>query len=111
GEALTDRYLVVSGDGPTYDVALKARAFVEALVDISREMGELTGAAGADTEDLPDPADVPEEIDGVQVTVADGVATEIRADMVTLAQAMGEDTEEFEPGDLTLVLELGDLGN
>jgi hypothetical protein len=111
GEELTDRYLVVSGDGPTYDVALRARAFVEALIDISREMGELPGGASANAEDLPDPADVPEQIEGIQVTVQNGVVTTIRADMVALATAMGEDTEDLEEGDLTLVLELGDLGN
>lgn len=111
GQAFTERYLVVEGDGPTYDVTLMARDLVIAFNEISGELEQTLGAAAGDMGELPDTAEVPETLTGFSVTVEDGVATAIIADIAEVAESAGETVDELEPGDLVATLVLDDLGD
>lgn len=112
GTTFTERYLQVEGDGPTYDVTVMARQLVTTLNEISTELETTLGAAaGGMDDDLPDASEVPETLSGFSVTVEDGAATAVGADLAAVAQSAGEDTEGVEPGDLVLVVTLSDLGD
>lgn len=113
GETFTERYLIVEGDGPTYDVTIKARALVAAFVKLTQEIQESLGAAAmmAPEADMPDPADVPEEISGITVTVENGKLTRVAGDIAAIGQSAGEDTGELQVGDLAVVLALEDIGS
>ncbi len=111
GQAFTERYLQVEGDGPTYDVTVLARELVSALNEIGTELESTLGAAGGDMEDLPDADQVPETLSGFSVTVEDGSATAVAADVAAIAESAGEDTEGMEAGDLVITLNLSDIGD
>ena len=106
GTAFVESYLEVSGDGPTYDVTVQARKLADTLVELAGDLEDLTGGA---TGDVPDPADVPETISGIQVTVEDGRVTRITFDVAAVGQSAGEDTGDMEPGDLFVHLDLGEI--
>lgn len=110
GQALTENYLQVTGEGPEYDVTVMARALVETLERVNAELQDSLGPM-ADTGEVPAPEDVPEEISGFQVTVEDGAATEVAGDLAALAESMGEDTGDLSEGDVTVRLQLDDLGD
>ena len=74
--------------------------FVTTLNEVAAELESRLGSAAGDMGDLPDAADVPETSTGFQVTVEDGNATAIAADVAEIAASAGEDTEGLEPGDL-----------
>lgn len=112
GETITERYLTVEGDGPTYLVTVMARELVETLNEVAAELeANLGAAAGADMGELPDTADVPETLSGFSVTVEDGTATAVGMDMAMMAESAGEPIEEIEPGELVMQVELDDLGD
>lgn len=111
GEAVTENYLEVTGEGPTYDVTVMARALVATFNEIAVELEDVLGEAAGDMGELPDAADVPEELSGFSITVEDGRATAISADLATVATAAGEDIDDLEPGDLTATMTLSDLGD
>lgn len=110
GQELTDQYLQVSGEGPEYDVTVLARALVETLERVNTEIQDSLGPM-ADTGEVPAPEDVPEEISGFTVTVEDGAATEISGDLAALAESMGENTGDVSEGDVTVRLQLDDVGD
>lgn len=109
GEAFTSRYLTVSGDGPTYDVAVMAKEFVTALNGIAADLEDQFGQAA--TDDLPSTDDVPESVEGFTITVTDGAVTEIAGDFAAIATSVGEDTEGLSEGDVVARLALSDLGD
>lgn len=111
GQTFTERYLQVEGDGPTYDVTVLARELITALDEIGTELESTLGAAGGDMEDLPEADEVPETLSGFTVTVEDGAATAVGADVAAIAESAGEDTEGMEPGDLVVSLNLSDIGD
>lgn len=111
GQAFTERYLVVEGDGPTYDLTLMARDLVTTLNEVSAELEASLGAAAGDMGDLPTADEVPETLTGFSVTVEDGAATAIVADIATVAESAGETTQDIEPGDLVMTIALADLGD
>ncbi len=111
GEAFTERYLVVEGDGPTYDLTLMARDLVTTLNEISAELEASLGAAAGDMGDLPTADEVPESLSGFSVTIEDGAATAIAADIAAVAESAGETSTEIEPGELIATLALDDLGD
>ncbi len=61
--------------------------------------------------EFPDPAEVPEQVGGVSITVEDGRATRISIDAAAMAISLGEDTEGMAEGDLQINLDLADLGD
>lgn len=111
GTRFTEEYLQVEGDGPTYDVTVMARQLVTTITEVSAELESTLGAAGGDMEDLPEADDVPETLSGFTITVEDGAATAVGADLAAVAQSAGEDTEGVEPGDLLMNMTLSDVGD
>lgn len=112
GEALTDRFLEVEGDGPTYDVTIMAREFFETMNELNAELQDTLGPMGGSADqDLPDPEDVPETLSGFTITVEDGQATEITGDVATITESAGEDADGLAEGDITVRLQLDDLGD
>lgn len=111
GDAFTERYLTVEGEGPTYDLTLMARAFVQTLNEIAADLEGQLGATGADMDELPTADDVPETVEGLSVTVEDGTATSLSADLATLAQSAGEDAGDLAEGDVTVRMDMADLGD
>lgn len=112
GTTFTETYLQVEGEGPDYDVTVMARQLVTTLNEISAELEATLGAAaGGMDDDLPDATEVPETLSGFSVTVEDGAATAVAADLAAVAQSAGEDTEGMEPGDLVMVVALSDVGD
>lgn len=111
GTTFTEEYLQVEGDGPTYDITVMARQLVTTLNEISTEVEGTLGAAGGDMEDMPEADEVPETLSGFTVTVEDGAATSVSADLVAVAESAGEDTEGAEPGDMTIIVDMSDIGD
>lgn len=111
GQAFTERYLVVEGEGPTYMLTVMARDLVTTLNEVAAEVEASLGPAAGEMGELPDATDVPEELSGFSVTVEDGTATAIGADVAAIGQSAGEDTGDLEPGDLLVTLDLEDLGD
>lgn len=119
GEAFADRYLEVSGDGPEYDVIINVQELLAAMTNITEQVGEATGEDV--TEDLADleqaAADAPETLGGFTITVEDGAATAVSFDVGEIGQQMADHTGEEvptdapAPGELSLVVELDDLGD
>ncbi len=108
GTAFVETYLEVSGDGPTYDVTVQARKLAETLVELAGDLEDLTGGAAGD---VPDPADVPETLSGIQITVEDGRVTRITFDVAAVGESAGEDTGDMEPGDLLVHIDLGEISD
>jgi hypothetical protein len=111
GQAFTEQYLTVEGEGPTYDVTVMARALVATLEEISAEVEGTVGAAAGDMDDLPSPDEVPETLSGFSVTVEDGTATAVAADMAAVAESAGESADDIEVGEFVVTLELDDIGD
>lgn len=111
GDAFTQRYLSVDGDGPTYAVTVMARDLVATLDDITDELEGSLGPAAGDMGGLPDADDVPETLSGFSVTVEDGTATALGADVAMIADSAGEGIAELEAGDIVITLRLRDLGD
>lgn len=110
GGALTDRFLEVEGDGPTYDVTIMAREFFETMNELNAELQDTLGPMGGSADqDLPELEDVPETLSGFTITVEDGQATEITGDVATITESVGEDADGLEEGDVTVRLQLDDL--
>jgi hypothetical protein len=107
--SFVETYLVVTGDGPTYDVTVKARELATALEALSAEVDAAAGTSGASA-DLPDTGDVPEEISGITATVEGGELTEVRIDGAALAESTGADAAEVdELGDTTMLMTMTDV--
>lgn len=111
GTRFTEEYLQVEGDGPTYDITVMARKLMTTMNEVSAELESTLGAAGGDMEDLPEADDVPETLSGFSVTVEDGAATAVAADLAAVAQSAGEDTEGVEPGDLVMTMTMSEVGD
>ena len=111
GQTLTERYLTVEGDGPTYDLTVMARDLVTTLNEVAAELESSLGSAAGDMGELPDATTVPETLTGFRVTIEDGTATAIAADVAEIATSAGEDVEGLESGDLVITMTLDDIGN
>lgn len=111
GDQFTERYLTVEGEGPTYDLTVMARDLVATLNEISAELEASLGAAAGNMGDLPTADEVPETLEGFSVTVEDGTATAITADVAEIAASAGEAIEEIESGELVVTIDLDDVGD
>lgn len=112
GQAFTERYLAVEGDGPTYGLTVMTRDLFTTLNEISSRVESSLGAAGAaGREDLPDPDEIPETISGFSVSVEGGTATAVGADVATVAESTGDPIAELEEGDLVVTMLLDDIGD
>ena len=111
GQTLTERYLTVEGEGPTYDLTVMARDLVTTLNEVAAELESSLGGAAGDMGDLPSAEDVPETLSGFSVTIEDGTATAIIADIAEVAASAGESMDEVQPGELVATLTLDDLGD
>ena len=110
GQQLTERFLDVEGEGPTYDVTIRARELVETINAVNAELQDSLGAmAGSAPQEVPSPGEVPEEVSGFTITVEDGQATEIAGDVAAIAESAGEDPGELGEGDVTVRLALDAL--
>lgn len=111
GTTLVERFLQVEGDGPTYAVTVMARELVTALNEVSAEVESALGpAAGGMSSDLPSTDEVPETLSGFAITVEDGAATALAADVAEVMESAGE-TGDIEAGDVVATLTLDDLGD
>lgn len=91
---LLDEYATVTGDGP-WEVTVDARALATALEDVEANAEALLGVPPEDDENGEahdgqevDPADLPEQVDGVTIEATDGVATRMVVDLATVHDAL-----------------------
>lgn len=111
GEELTDRYLIVTGGDGAYEVEVKARELMTALMQVATELGQY--AEGFAPTDMPDPAEVPEQISGISITLDEGNKADlVTLDIVEMVTAFDPDVvaeEGLNDGDINLVIDFDDL--
>lgn len=110
GDELTERYLIVTGGEDAYEVEVKARALVTALMDVAGELEQY--AEGFTSADMPDTADIPEQIGGVTITLDGNKADLVTLDLVEIASAFDEASvaeEGLTEGDVQLIVDFDDL--
>jgi hypothetical protein len=110
--AFLDTYVTAEGDNP-WELTVDGAALQQALEDVEAAAAE----AGVTTELTGDVA-LPDTITGITMTATDGMASEVRIDMVEVGSAMAAtmdddmaDVAEMAAAEPTLVLTMTDLGD